>query len=60
MVLAHYLIEHREEAKKRLKAAMLISIVYDAWSATQSIETPVNLRLFNHQLAQSLLYMAKK
>uniref|UniRef100_A0A1B6KVN5 AB hydrolase-1 domain-containing protein n=1 Tax=Graphocephala atropunctata TaxID=36148 RepID=A0A1B6KVN5_9HEMI len=54
LILGNYLAGKGEEATKHLSAAMLISVPWDVFKGTESIEKPILNRLLNYHLAGCL------
>jgi predicted alpha/beta-fold hydrolase len=59
-VLSHYLTKHREESLEILQSAILISIVWNAHTATMAIEKPITKYFVNYALADSLKSLISK
>jgi len=59
LILGNYLAGHGEEACRRLCAAMLISVPWDVFKGTESIERPILNRLLNYHLASCLCNVLK-
>jgi abhydrolase domain-containing protein 1/3 len=54
-MLGNYLAHHGEEAKQKIHAGMIISVPWDVFKATESIEQFGLNRLLNYHLALSLV-----
>ena len=52
IILFNYLAKYGTEAP--LKAAMTISVAYNMFESTKSLETPINMFLFNNTLTRGL------
>jgi abhydrolase domain-containing protein 1/3 len=54
-MLGNYLAAHGEHARKKMDAGMIISVPWDVFKATESIEQFGLNRLLNYHLATSLV-----
>ena len=60
IILSHYLTKYPDDAKANLQCAVLISIVWNAHTATAAIEQPITKFFVNSALADSLKTLVKK
>ena len=61
ILLCQYIINHPEEAKELLVAALVVSICWDPMSGTTNLEKPfVNKYIMNYNLTQNLRNLAAK
>ena len=58
IILFNYLAKAGKETP--LKAAMTVSVAWNTMKSTESLETPVNLILFNRFLARELTQVLAK
>jgi len=60
IILGNYLAEKGESARSKLHAAVLISVCFDTFEGTKSLETPGLNRLLNRHLATRLVATIKE
>ena len=60
IILGNYLAEKGENARSKLLAAILISVCFDTFEGTKSLETPGLNRMLNRHLANALVESIKE
>jgi len=60
IILGNYLAEKGESARSKLLAAILISVCFDTFEGTKSLETPGLNRMLNRHLANALVESIKE
>jgi len=60
IILGNYLTDHGDAARDKMVAAMLISVCFDTFEGTKSLETPGLNLLLNRHLATSLVESIKE
>lgn len=60
IILGNYLAEKGESARSKLLAAILISVCFDTFEGTKSLETPGLNRMLNRHLANALVQSIKE
>lgn len=60
IILGNYLAEKGESARSKMLAAILISVCFDTFEGTKSLETPGLNRMLNRHLANALVQSIKE
>ena len=60
IILGNYLAQHGEDVKNKLKSAMLVSVCFDTFKGTESLEKEGLNRMLNRHLANCLIQSIKE